>query len=104
VPRHPQRPYGLLETCSQWFLFYVSFYQHNFPLSQLTLSELAMNALKDDSPDASPPSNMFKSLIFQACFVAIIAISVFGLKGEQTRRELDVQKQQARYEGEPRGC
>ncbi|CEL60833.1 Major facilitator superfamily domain-containing protein 7 OS=Homo sapiens GN=MFSD7 PE=2 SV=1 [Rhizoctonia solani AG-1 IB] len=64
---------------------------------------LSMNALKDDSPDASPPSNMFKSLIFQACFVAVIAISVFGLKGEQTRRELDVQKQQARHEGEARG-
>ncbi|KAF8706151.1 MFS general substrate transporter, partial [Rhizoctonia solani] len=64
---------------------------------------LSMNALKDDSPDANPPSNMFKSLIFQACFVAVVAVSVFGLKGQQTRRELDVQKQQARQEGEPRG-
>ncbi|ELU42626.1 MFS_1 domain-containing protein [Rhizoctonia solani AG-1 IA] len=64
---------------------------------------LSMNALKDDSPDANPPSNMFKSLIFQACFVAVVAVSVFGLKGQQTRRELDVQKQQARQEGEPHG-
>ncbi|KAH7339686.1 major facilitator superfamily domain-containing protein [Rhizoctonia solani] len=63
---------------------------------------LSMDALKDDSPDANPPSNMFKSLIFQGCFVAIIAISVFGLKGEQTRRELDVQKQEGRHQGEPR--
>ncbi|CUA66766.1 Major facilitator superfamily domain-containing protein 7 [Mus musculus] [Rhizoctonia solani] len=62
---------------------------------------LSMNALKDDSPDASPRSNMFKSLIFQGCFVAVIALSVFGLKGQQTRRELDVQKQQARHEGMP---
>ncbi|KDN49829.1 hypothetical protein RSAG8_01894, partial [Rhizoctonia solani AG-8 WAC10335] len=57
---------------------------------------LSMDALKDDSPDANPPSNMFKSLIFQGCFVAVIAISVFGLKGQQTRRELDIQKQQER--------
>ncbi|KAG8728668.1 hypothetical protein FRC11_010468 [Ceratobasidium sp. 423] len=63
---------------------------------------LSMDALKDDSPDANPKSNMFKSLIFQACFVAVIALSVFGLKGQQTRRELDVQKQQGRREGEPR--
>ncbi|CAE6494797.1 unnamed protein product [Rhizoctonia solani] len=63
---------------------------------------LSMDALKDDSPDANPPSNMFKSLIFQGCFVAVIAISVFGLKGQQTRRELDIQKQQERHEGRPR--
>ncbi|KAG8742725.1 hypothetical protein FRC10_000999 [Ceratobasidium sp. 414] len=34
---------------------------------------LSMDALRDDSPGANPPSNMRKSLIFQACFVAAIA-------------------------------
>ncbi|KAJ1304650.1 hypothetical protein OPQ81_005791 [Rhizoctonia solani] len=63
---------------------------------------LSMDALKDDSPRANPRANMFKSLIFQACFVTVIAISVFGLKGQQTRRELDAQKQKERHEGEAR--
>ncbi|KAF8756923.1 MFS general substrate transporter [Rhizoctonia solani] len=79
APKLPLQLYGSLETCS-----------HH-------------ECIKDDSPDANPPSNMFKSLIFQACFVAVVAVSVFGLKGQQTRRELDVQKQQARQEGEPHG-
>ncbi|KAG9097270.1 hypothetical protein FS749_006658 [Ceratobasidium sp. UAMH 11750] len=53
---------------------------------------LSMDALRDDSPGANPPSNMRKSLIFQACFVAAAAVSVFGLKGHQTRREMDIQR------------
>ncbi|KAG8770879.1 hypothetical protein FRC12_004008 [Ceratobasidium sp. 428] len=52
---------------------------------------LSMDALRDDSPTANPPSNMQKSLIFQACFVAAAAVSVLALKGQQSRREMDVQ-------------
>ncbi|GAB1521231.1 hypothetical protein RhiTH_004322 [Rhizoctonia solani] len=48
----------------------------------------AMAALRDDSPDASPPSNMLQSLIFLGCFIGGVAISVFGLKAERTRQEL----------------
>ncbi|CAE6510356.1 unnamed protein product [Rhizoctonia solani] len=61
---------------------------------------LSMNALKDDSPGANPPSNMFNSLIFQACFVGVISISVFGLKAQQTRQGLDEQEHPVNYEGE----
>lgn len=57
---------------------------------------LVMDALRDDSPNANPPSNMRKALIFQACVVAISAVTVFGLKGQQTRREMDVRKQAER--------
>lgn len=53
-----------------------------------------MDALRDDFPTANPPSNMRKSLIFEAIFVAVCASSIVGLKGEQTRREIDEQKQQ----------
>ncbi|KAG9092784.1 hypothetical protein FRC07_011589, partial [Ceratobasidium sp. 392] len=53
---------------------------------------LSMDALRDDSPTANPPSNMRKALIFQACFVAVAALSVIALKGQQTRREMDVQR------------
>ncbi|QRW20791.1 major facilitator superfamily transporter [Rhizoctonia solani] len=49
---------------------------------------LSMAALRDDSPDASPPSNMLQSLIFLGCFIGAVAISVFGLKAERTRQEL----------------
>ncbi|KAF8608614.1 MFS general substrate transporter [Ceratobasidium sp. AG-I] len=55
---------------------------------------LSMDALRDDSPSAKPPSNMRKSLIFEACFVAICAVTVFGLEGRQTRREMDIQRQE----------
>lgn len=57
---------------------------------------VVMDALRDDSPNANPPSNMRKALIFQACVVAISAVTVFGLKGQQTRREMDVRKQAER--------
>ncbi|KAG8686506.1 hypothetical protein FRC09_014086 [Ceratobasidium sp. 395] len=43
---------------------------------------LSMDALRDDSSTANPLSNMRKSLIFQACFVAVAA----------SRREMDVQR------------
>ncbi|QRV79125.1 major facilitator superfamily transporter [Ceratobasidium sp. AG-Ba] len=52
---------------------------------------LSMDALRDDSPTANPPSNMRKSLIFQACFVSVVALSVVGLKAEQNRRKRDLQ-------------
>lgn len=57
---------------------------------------LAMDALRDNSPSANPPGNMRKALIFQACVVSVAAVTVFGLKGQQTRRELDIQKQAER--------
>lgn len=55
---------------------------------------LSMDALRDNSPSANPPSNMRKSLIFQACFTAICAVTAIGLKGHQVRREMDVQRQE----------
>jgi hypothetical protein len=39
---------------------------------------------------------MRKALIFQACFVAICAVSVFGLKGQQARKEMDIQRLEGR--------
>ncbi|CAE6468622.1 unnamed protein product [Rhizoctonia solani] len=58
---------------------------------------LSMDALRDDSPNANPPSNMLQSLIFLACFVSAVAISVFGLKAQRTRRG------EVNEQGQPRG-
>ncbi|CAE7152561.1 unnamed protein product [Rhizoctonia solani] len=55
-----------------------------------------MDHLRDDSPSASPPSNMRKAFVFQASFVAACTVFIVGLKAKQTRRELDMQMQ---YEG-----
>ncbi|CAE6508631.1 unnamed protein product [Rhizoctonia solani] len=60
-----------------------------------------MDHLRDDSPSANPPSNMRKSLIFQASFVSACTVFIVGLKAKQTRRELDVQMQRERDGKEP---
>lgn len=56
---------------------------------------LSMDALRDDSSTANPPSHMRNALIFQACFVAVVAVSVIWLKVDQTRREVDAEKMES---------
>jgi MFS transporter, FLVCR family, MFS-domain-containing protein 7 len=46
------------------------------------------NALRE-GPEASPPLNMKKALIFQGVIILTVCLSVFGLRGEQTRRKRD---------------
>ena len=40
-------------------------------------------------PDADPPANMHRALIFQGALVCSAVVWVLGLRGTQTRRELD---------------
>lgn len=42
-------------------------------------------------PDAEPPLNMRRALIYQGCLVCGASVTVFALRGKQTRRELDEQ-------------
>jgi len=51
------------------------------------LSETALRA----SPDANPPLNMRRALIFNGAFIMASASFVFFLRGKQARRELDEQ-------------
>ncbi|OCH88926.1 MFS general substrate transporter [Obba rivulosa] len=51
----------------------------------MVLAEGALRA----GPDANPPFNMKRALIFQGCFVCVAAACTFLLQGKQTRREND---------------
>lgn len=50
-------------------------------------------------PDANPPNNMHRSLIFQGAFVCAAVAFVLGLQGKQKRRELDEQIMQEAKQG-----
>jgi len=52
---------------------------------------LVMNALRA-GPDADPPLNMKRALIFNAAFIAGTALLSIPFTGAQTRRKLDEQK------------
>jgi FLVCR family MFS transporter 7 len=54
---------------------------------------LAQNALRA-GPDANPPLNMHKALIFNGVFTIVCSSLVFLVKGKQARKELDEQKVQ----------
>jgi len=43
------------------------------------------------SPEADPPQNMHRTVIFNGVWVSIVAAFVFFLRGKQVRRELDEQ-------------
>ena len=49
------------------------------------------------SPEADPPQNMHRTIIFNGVWVSIVAASVYFLRGKQVRRELDeeMNKEQA---------
>ncbi|GJE88916.1 MFS general substrate transporter [Phanerochaete sordida] len=40
-------------------------------------------------PDANPPLNMHRALIFLGAFVCSAVVTIFGLRGRQARREMD---------------
>ncbi|KAJ7072374.1 major facilitator superfamily domain-containing protein [Mycena amicta] len=66
---------------------------------------LVEGALRAGS-DASPPLNMRNALIFNGAVVMIFAASVFFLRGQQTRKQVDrekVEKSQARTNEVPLG-
>ncbi|THG96796.1 hypothetical protein EW026_g5107 [Hermanssonia centrifuga] len=42
-------------------------------------------------PDANPPNNMHRALIFQGALVCSAVVTIFALQGKQTRREMDEQ-------------
>jgi FLVCR family MFS transporter 7 len=46
------------------------------------------NALRE-GPEANPPLNMRRALIFQGVIILAVCLSVFGVRGEQTRRRRD---------------
>ena len=50
------------------------------------------DALRDDSSSADPPHNMRRALIFTASVISAVSVSVIFLRGEQTRRKMDVLK------------
>ncbi|KDQ15326.1 hypothetical protein BOTBODRAFT_108891 [Botryobasidium botryosum FD-172 SS1] len=53
------------------------------------------NALRA-GPDASPPLNMHRTLIFIGSVVAVAAVSVFWVNGKQVRREQDAAAREAK--------
>jgi hypothetical protein len=44
-------------------------------------------------PDANPPLNMHRALIFNGAVVLTVCASIFFIRGQQTRKELDQEKQ-----------
>ncbi|KAI0085553.1 major facilitator superfamily domain-containing protein [Irpex rosettiformis] len=61
---------------------------------------LSENALRA-GPEANPPFNMHRAIIFEGVFALSSSVMVFALQGKQTRRELDEQRmQEARREDE----
>lgn len=63
------------------------------------LSESALRA----SPDANPPLNMHRALIFHGAFIISATSSVFFLRGKQARRALDEQNLQLSLSGRVTG-
>lgn len=47
------------------------------------------------SPDATPPLNMRRALIFNGVFAMVAAAFVVPLKGKQDRRRIDEERQRA---------
>ncbi|KAG6850973.1 hypothetical protein H0H93_005842 [Arthromyces matolae] len=73
-----------------------------YPLSHAysTLTTSIVQGALRAGPDANPPLNMRRSLIFNGTFMMIAAASVFALRGRQVRKELDEEKQRG-YENTP---
>ena len=51
------------------------------------------NALRA-GPEADPPFNMHRAIIFEGAFALSVSALVFALEGKQRRRELDEQRMQ----------
>ena len=49
-----------------------------------------MESALRDGPDASPPLNMRRSLIFIGVWGMVVGASVFFIHGKQVRRERDI--------------
>jgi MFS transporter, FLVCR family, MFS-domain-containing protein 7 len=43
-------------------------------------------------PDADPPFNMHRALIFEGAFTLAVSATMVGLRGKQARRERDEQE------------
>ena len=56
-------------------------------------SRAVQGALRADDT-AQPPLNMRKSLIFNGAFIMAVGSTIFFLKGEQVRKEMDEVKMQ----------
>lgn len=63
----------------------------SFPPNQKLTIPTTVNSALRAGPDANPPLNMRRALIFQGAFLAVACASVFPLRGKQARRERDVQ-------------
>ena len=55
------------------------------------MSNLAQTALRA-GPDANPPFNMHRALIFNGAFIMTTAFLVFFIRGREARKELDQKK------------
>jgi MFS transporter, FLVCR family, MFS-domain-containing protein 7 len=55
------------------------------------VAHTAQGALRA-GPNASPPLNMHKAIIFNGVFIAVPCMLVFFLRGKQARKEMDESK------------
>jgi hypothetical protein len=76
---------------SFFFIHIREFSAHsNFTFPDPLTAEGALRA----GPDADPPLNMHRALIFHGAFILATASTIFLLRGKQARKELDELKQQ----------
>ena len=59
------------------------------PHTQLTRRPNTVEGALRAGPDAHPPNNMHRALIYQGALVCAAVVFVFALRGKQARRELD---------------
>ena len=58
----------------------------------LTLCNFLVEGALRAGPDAHPPKNMHRAVIFQGAFVCAAVAAIAGLRGTQTRRSQDEQR------------
>ena len=68
---------------------FVAIYRGNQLISKY--GSIAAGALRA-GPDAHPPLNMLKALIFMGVFAMVICSLIFLLRGEQKRKMMDEEK------------
>jgi hypothetical protein len=73
----------------------VEFSSRSNVLSATLIAEGALRA----GPDANPPLNMRGALIFRGSFIFATSSTVFFLRGNQARKELDERKEQQALAG-----
>ncbi|KAK7057238.1 MFS general substrate transporter [Favolaschia claudopus] len=73
-----------------------------FACNGLAIVFILVEGALREGPDASPPLNMRRALIFSGTVVMTICSSVFFLQGRQTRKQLDQEKRRRSISLQPR--